>query len=62
METMMELNLNELEKVNGGRWDLTGAIMGGVLGGLGGASVGASLGGVVGAGAGVCIGYQPGKY
>ena len=45
---MMELNMNEMELVNGGV-NIFGAITGAVLGGLGGAALGGTFGGIPGA-------------
>ena len=45
---MMELNMNEMELVNGGV-NIFGAITGAVLGGLGGAALGGTFGSIPGA-------------
>ena len=45
---MMELNMNEMELVNGG-FNILGAITGGLVGGLSGAALGGTFGGVPGA-------------
>ncbi len=45
---MMELNMNEMELVNGGI-NIFGAVIGGVVGGLGGAALGGTFGGIPGA-------------
>ena len=54
METM-ELNLNEMEGINGG-WDWKKSLIYGIGCGLAGAGVGGHLGGVPGAVAGAVIG------
>ena len=41
---MMELNLNEMEQVNGG-WDWLKAAMGSIIGGVGGAGIGLTVSG-----------------
>ena len=41
---MMELNLNEMEQVNGG-WDWLSAAMGSIIGGVGGAGIGLTVSG-----------------
>ena len=45
---MMELNMNEMELVNGG-FNIFRAIVGGVVGGMGGAALGGTFGGIPGA-------------
>ena len=45
---MMELNMNEMELVNGG-CSIFGAITGAVIGGVGGAALGGTFGGIPGA-------------
>ena len=60
---MMELNLNEMEMVNGGTSaedHYLGAITGMTFGGLGGLAVGSAIGGVVGGVPGACVGGQIG--
>ncbi len=54
-----ELNLNEMEMINGG-WNWKKSIMWGVFGTLVGASIGAQIGGVVGAAAGGLLGGTAG--
>ena len=51
----MELNLNEMEMINGG-WDWVKSVLWGVFGTVVGASLGASIGGAPGAVAGGLIG------
>ena len=51
----MELNLNEMEMINGG-WDWAKSVLWGVFGTVVGASLGASIGGAPGAVAGGLIG------
>lgn len=56
METkMMELNLNEMEMINGG-WNWKKSVLWGVFGTVIGASIGAQIGGAPGAVAGAIIG------
>ena len=45
----MELNLNEMEQISGGKWNWKDAIIGGVIGGVSLGMLGACLGGVPGA-------------
>ena len=45
---VMELNLNEMEQISGGKWNWGDAIFGMVLGGTLCAACGAVLGGVTG--------------
>ena len=52
---MMELNLNEMEKINGG-WNWKKSVLWGVFGTVVGASIGAQIGGGPGAVAGAIIG------
>ena len=51
---MMELNMNELEMVNGG-WNIGKSILWGIVGTVVGASIGAQIGGAPGAVAGAVI-------
>ena len=51
---MMELNMNELEMVNGG-WNIGKSILRGIVGTVVGASIGAQIGGAPGAVAGAVI-------
>ena len=52
----MELNLDEMEMVNGG-WNWKESIFWGVVGGIAGAGVGGQFGGV-GAGIGIMAGWE----
>ena len=52
---VMELNLNEMEMINGG-WNWKKSVFWGVFGTVIGASIGASIGGGPGAVAGAVIG------
>ena len=58
---MMELNLNEMEMVNGG-WNWAGSIVGGIFGGLGGVGLGGSVGVPIGAAVGGVAGAAWGIY
>lgn len=52
---MNELTLEEMDMINGGKWNWRQSVMGGVLGGLTGAAIGALAGGLPGAAiGGVC--------
>ena len=52
---MKELNLNEMEMINGG-WDWGKSILWGIVGTIAGAAIGAQIGGAPGAVAGAVIG------
>ena len=53
---MMELNLDELELISGGKWNWLDAVVCGGMGGIVFGSLGACLGGVPGAVIGGAIG------
>ena len=52
---MKELNLNEMEMINGG-WDWGKSVLWGIVGTVAGAAIGAQIGGAPGAVAGAVIG------
>ena len=54
-----ELNLNEMEMINGG-WNWGKSILWGVVGTIAGAAIGAQIGGGVGAAAGGLLGGTAG--
>ena len=56
----MELNLNEMEQISGGRWNWKDAIIGGVIGGVSLGMLGQCLGGLPGALIGGAVGVAGG--
>lgn len=57
----MELNLEEMELIDGG-WNWRCAIAGGIFGAVGGAGLGGIMGGPIGAGIGAVVGGAVGAY
>ena len=57
---MKELNLNEMEMINGGKWNWGKSILWGIVGTVAGAAIGAQIGGGVGAAAGGLLGGTAG--
>ena len=56
---MKELNLNEMEMIDGG-WDWGKSVLWGIVGTVAGAAIGAQIGGGVGAAAGSLLGGTAG--